>query len=105
MIQPSELKFASAEVIARAKLCRAYERGNQVYVKPQIPMKENRIVIFLREGILCVATDGEACPANDHGRYCYHTLAANRRREINKKSRATRAKNLKPEKQRKDRAA
>ena len=89
MIQESELKFASDDVIARAKKCRTNERGDHVYVDPQIPMKEQRIVLFLREGILCIATDGVACPANDHGKYCYHAYAAKRRKDINKKRRAT----------------
>lgn len=68
MIQQDTLKFASPDVVKRAKKCKTNERGNQVYVDPKVPMKDIRIVLFLDEGILCIATDGVACPANDHGR-------------------------------------
>lgn len=90
MIQPSQIKEASFDVRRKAKFCRTHEHGNQVDVMPFDESKDRRIVLFLTEGILCFSTDGVACEANWHGRYCcYHVFAANRRREINAKRRAT----------------
>jgi hypothetical protein len=90
MIQYSQIATASFDVRRKAKTCRASERGNKVYVAPLDESKDRRIVLFLTEGVLCFSTDGVACEANWHGRYCcYHVFAANRRREINAKLRRT----------------
>ena len=90
MIQPSQIKQANFDVRRKAKFCHAYERGIRVYVIPFDDSKESRIVMFLTEGIMCFSTDGVSCEANWHGKHCcYHVSAANRRREINAKRRAT----------------
>ena len=90
MIRYSQIDEASLEVRRKAKQCHAHERGNKVFVLPFDETKDRRIVLFLTEGILCFSTDGVSCEANWHGRHCcYHVLAANRRREINAKRRAT----------------
>ena len=91
MIHASQIDEASAPVKERAKHTRAFERGNCVLVAPHDEEKDLRLVEFLpRQMVLCVAFEtGEPCGANDHGRYCYHTVAAKRRREINRKRRAT----------------
>jgi hypothetical protein len=89
MIQVSQLKMATDEQKRKALACRTAERGEQVYVMPRDETRERRIVIFLNEGILCISTDGTACPANDHKRTCYHALSAARRKVINAKRRRT----------------
>lgn len=89
MIQVSDINSASFDVRRRAKQCHAHGCGNAVYILPFDESKERRAVVFLNEGILCVATDGVACPANDHALVCYHVFAANRRKQINAKRRRT----------------
>lgn len=90
MIQQSQIKQASFDVRRKSKFCHSYERGDQVFVVPFDETKDRRIVLFLTEGILCFSTDGVFCEANFRGkRCCYHVLAAHKRREINKKRRAT----------------
>src|SRR5688572_16486536 len=90
MIQYSQISEASFLVRQKAKACHANERGNKVYVSPLDESKDRRIVLFLTEGILCFSTDGVACEANWHGRYCcYHVFAADRRKRINAKRRRT----------------
>jgi len=89
MIQASALNSASFEIRRKAKACHAHERGNKVYVLPFDESKDRRIVLFLEVGILCFSTDGTACEANSFRSVCYHVLSAVRRREINRKRRAT----------------
>jgi hypothetical protein len=91
MIQVSDIQAASFPVRLKAKATRTRELDNCVYVMPLDESKDRRAVIFLAEGILCVSTDGEQCKANEFGNCCYHALAASRRREINRKRRATMA--------------
>ena len=90
MIYIDQISDASFEVRQRAKKTRAFERGNCVLVAPHDETKVLRLVEFIGNRVLCVAFEtGEACGANDHGRYCYHAVAAKRRREINAKRRRT----------------
>lgn len=89
MITHSQVSEASFEVRLKAKKCHAFERGNEVFVIPFDKTKDARIVMFLTEGIICVSVDGVMCQANWHGRTCYHTQAARRRRDINAKRRRT----------------
>ena len=91
MIRSAQIDEASFGVRLKAKACECHEVDERtVYVIPHDRTKDRRAVIWLLEGILCVsATTGEPCEANDHRKYCYHAVAANRRREINAKRRAT----------------
>ena len=92
MFRPSQIDEASFEVRLKAKACECHEVDPKtVYVIPRDDSKDRRAVIWLLEGILCVSTDtGEICKANEIGNHCcYHVFAANRRREINAKRRAT----------------
>jgi hypothetical protein len=94
MITTHAIKQASDAVRAKALRTRAFQRGNRVLVAPRDAGKALRLVEFNGNTVTCVAFEtGEACPANEHGRYCYHALAALRRKEINRKARATRTKN------------
>ena len=89
MIRLNQITNASFDIRRKAKQVSAREVENAVYIIPHDEKKDRRAVIFLPDGIICVSTDGVACPANDFGNVCYHVLAAARRREINRKRRET----------------
>jgi len=90
VIYESQISEASFDVRLKAKATRAFERGNCVLVAPHDESKVLRLVEFIGNRVLCVAFEtGEACGANDHGKCCYHAVAAKRRREINAKRRRT----------------
>ena len=89
MILRSEIKFASAEVRARAKTFRAFERGDRVYVTTE-PDKHDRGVFFEGPKVECFSVeDGTQCPANSFKTVCCHAFAADRRKRINAKRRKT----------------
>ena len=89
MIHVSQISSASFDVRRKAKQCHAHEVENAVYVIPFDTTKEKRAVIFLPDGILCVAVTGEQCEANSFHAVCYHSVAAFRRKQINAKRRRT----------------
>ena len=90
MITINQLKEASFDVRQRAKRTKTFQRFSYVLVAPHDESKALRLVTFNGETIICAEFGtGKPCEANDHGRPCYHALAANRRREINEKRRAT----------------
>jgi hypothetical protein len=92
MIQHSQVRQASFEVRRKAKLCRVHEdRFGRLWVETPEWFKDNRVVLFFDHGILCVSVEtGELCKANEFGHHCCrHIYAADRRREINKKFRAS----------------
>lgn len=91
MILASDIKGASFDVRRKAKATRAFERGDHVLVAPHDAEKALRVVSFLPTGyvLCCNATTGEQCEANSFRVVCYHAVAADRRREINAKRRAT----------------
>src|SRR5262249_41098571 len=91
MFQPPQIAQASFDVRRRAKLCRVREKSGRFFVKTPEPDKDDRVVLFINEGILCFSSDtGEQCKANEIGKHCCrHVYAASRRREINRKFRAT----------------
>lgn len=91
MIARSQIKSASDEVRARAKTFRCFERGVVVYVRTE-PYKVDRGVFFEGQRVACYSVEtGAMCEANTFGTVCSHAYAADRRKQINKKSRATRA--------------
>lgn len=92
MIHQSQIKEASFDVRLKAKRTRAFERGSVVLVVPHDESKAFREVVFLSGGgVLCFdAATSEPCQANSIGkRVCYHVLSAWKRREANRKRRAT----------------
>ena len=91
MIRKSEINSASFDVRRRAKATRAFERGDHVLVAPHDEKKVLRVVTFMPNGqVMCQAYEsGIECEANSHQRVCYHVFSAARRREINRKRRAT----------------
>lgn len=92
MIARSQIKNVSDYVRERAKNFHCFERGVVVYVRTE-PYKVDRGVFFEGQRVACYSVEtGEACKANEFGTVCSHAFAALRRKEINKKSRATRAK-------------
>lgn len=89
MILRSEIKFASPEVRARARKFRCFERGSRVYVMTE-PEKDDRGVFFEGPKVECFSVeDGTQCPANSFKTVCCHAFAADRRKRINAKRRAT----------------
>lgn len=89
MIARSQIASASEEVRARAKHFHCYERGVVVYVRTE-PYKHDRGVFFEGQRVSCYSAEtGEECPANTFGNVCCHTFAADRRKRINSKRRAT----------------
>lgn len=91
MISRQQIKNASPEVIKRSKNFHCFERGVVVYVRTE-PYKVDRGVFFEGQRVACYSVEtGEACKANEFGTVCSHAFAADRRKQINKKSRATRA--------------
>lgn len=91
MVHASDIDAASFEVRRKAKQTRAFERGPCVLVVPKDENKAMRYVTFLPHGgVTCVdAVLGDPCEANSRQLICYHSFSAKRRREINKKLRAT----------------
>lgn len=89
MILRSDIKFASEEVRSRAKKFRAFERGDRVYVMTE-EGKHDRGVFFEGPKVECFSVeDGTQCPANSFKTVCCHAFAADRRKRINAKRRAT----------------
>jgi hypothetical protein len=97
MIQQHQIAQASFDVRRKAKLCRVHEdKFGRLWIETPEPTKDNRVILYLENGILCVSVDtGEQCKANEIGKHCCrHVFAANRRKEINKKFRASLARTL-----------
>lgn len=89
MIARSQIKDASDEVRARAKKFHCFERGVVVYVRTE-PEKHDRGVFFEGQRVACYSVEiGDTCAANTFGNVCCHAFAADRRKRINSKRRAT----------------
>lgn len=91
MITRSQLNSVSDRIRARGLTFNCYERGQWVYVRTEAE-KDDRAVLFNGNTLECFSAEtGSQCEANQFKGPCAHAWAALRRKEINKKSRATRA--------------
>lgn len=75
MIEACQISRVSTRIQEKAVGGRVYRlSSNEFRYAPADKSKAQRIVNFLSNGrILCLdAKTGNQCPANDHGRPCYH---------------------------------